>query len=134
MSSNLAGETPGQTPKTAPGWLAELQKNPKLLMLGAIGVAATLFLMAGALVLVLRKRRRAAVNATVPPALGAPASAEQPAQLAGKEADPSLATEEHLALPEPQNPMEALIQSVRESVTQDPAVSAGIIREWLRQS
>ena len=55
------GETPRQTPKTAPGWLAELQKNPKLLMLGAIGVAATLFLMAGALVLVLRKRRRAVV-------------------------------------------------------------------------
>ncbi len=129
-------ETEGQTPAVPVGEtnsLKKLLKDPKILA----GAGGAVLLVMGLLFFALTRKK--AVVAPTPAKIAAP---EQAAN-AGSEGQASVGqgdktqlaarTAEQLQIPEKTSEVETLRQNIRASVSRDPALAAGVLRNWISE-
>jgi flagellar M-ring protein FliF len=134
---SLPFESTLQTAPPTPDAPAPAQNNPwknidpRLLMYIGSGAAV---LIVGSLFLMRKLRGKRRGKVTAAPALAASAQDTAKALPASTEANPDrIAESETAQLPQQAGNMDKLVGSVRKAVADDPALVAGVIRNWLAE-
>ncbi len=129
------GESAPTKPVAPADQLHQLMGNKKIL----IGVGSAFALLVGLVVFTLMRKKKGAKVAQSPARLAAGETMEKTAsskELAGGTAEKALASADRAALQTPDIGLqvESLRQNVRESVSRDPVIAAGVIRTWIAEA
>ena len=121
MMPQSSDERPAPVPQKWP------QINPQIALLGAGGVVV---LLAAGMFLKRKKRPKAKVTASAPPAI--PSGGEPAKALPTPPETPAIAPENTERQTSAQGAkMERLVSSVKDAATEDPVLVAGVLRNWI---